>query len=415
MRIFTAVRHSVDPRFYYGGLWSGNFYPALQSLGHGVVESQVDLFPASKFMHIRGEFTREELEARSRLTEQIIEEVQRAHREKPLHLFLSYFYNSHFDPNGFREIARLGIPTVNFYCNSIYQFDLVSSISVAVDFAWHAERDAKAQYQAVGANPVWVQMGADPAVYRPSASLSRIAKACFVGQRYADRDRLMAALVKAGVPLAIYGSGWTHNGSKSPKGMGTEAEENEYLGRRISRPATFESYLQVLRQNVNGEGIIDGIAHSWRQKQYKRKTQQLSPLFAEFAHGAISFERMCRAFSEHAVTLNFSNVWADGRAGSKLIPHVRLRDFEAPMCRAFYLTGHSDEIAEFYELGKEIVTYSDPAELVDKTKYYLSHPYEADGIREAGYRRALRDHTWVERFKQLFSAIGFKNSVVVFT
>jgi spore maturation protein CgeB len=410
MRIFTAVRHSLDPKFYYGGLWSANFYPALQNLGHEVVESQVDLLPASKFLHIAGEFTPEELEARSRLTEQIIEEVQKAHREQPLSLFLSYFYNSHFDPSGFREIARLGIPTVNFYCNSIYQFDLVSDISAAVDFAWHAERDARARYLAVGANPVWVQMAADPAVYRPSVNTSRISKACFVGQRYADRDRLMAVLVKARVPLAIYGSGWIQNGSKSTNGAGAREEETEHLGRKILRPASLESYLQVFRQNLNGKGIVDGIFHTWRQKQYRRQTQQLSPLFANLAQGPISFERMCQAFSEHAVTLNFSNVWSDGRPGSELIPHVRLRDFEAPMCRACYLTGHSDEIGEFYEPGKEILTYRDSAELVDKSRYYLNHPDEAERIREAGYRRALRDHTWVERFKQLFAAIGFGNS-----
>ena len=57
MRIFTAVRHSIDPEFYYGGLWSGNFYSALEQLGHEIIESQVDLLPASRFMHIAGDFT----------------------------------------------------------------------------------------------------------------------------------------------------------------------------------------------------------------------------------------------------------------------------------------------------------------------------------------------------------------------
>ena len=41
MRIFTAVRHSNEPTYYYGGLWSWNFYPALREPGHGVVESEV--------------------------------------------------------------------------------------------------------------------------------------------------------------------------------------------------------------------------------------------------------------------------------------------------------------------------------------------------------------------------------------
>ena len=104
--------------------------------------------------------------------------------------------------------------------------------------------------------------------------------------------------------------------------------------------------------------------------------------------------------------LNFSNVWADGRPGASLIPHVRLRDFEAPMCRTCYLTGATDEIKEFYEIGAEIDTYADAKELVDKAKFYLTHPQKAEALREAGYSRALRDHTWKRRFEELFSKIG---------
>jgi len=76
------------------------------------------------------------------------------------------------------------------------------------------------------------------------------------------------------------------------------------------------------------------------------------------------------------------------------------------MCRTCYLTGYTDEIAEFYEIGKEIDTYSSPEELVDKAKFYIDHPNEAEKLREAGYQKALSDHTWECRFEQLFKEIG---------
>jgi len=88
---------------------------------------------------------------------------------------------------------------------------------------------------------------------------------------------------------------------------------------------------------------------------------------------------------------------------------VRLRDFEAPLCRSCYLTGYTEEIAEFYELGKEIDTYQSPEELVDKVKFYLNHPKEAENLREAAYQRAKRDHTWVNRFEELFEKIGLNS------
>src|SRR5213075_391678 len=113
MRIFCAVRHSNDPQFYYGGLWSGNFYPALRQLGHEIVESNVDLLPASRFLNIGSDFTPQETEVRAQLTQRIIDEVAAEHRQKPIDLFLSYFYNAHFDPSGFDALRKLGIPSVN--------------------------------------------------------------------------------------------------------------------------------------------------------------------------------------------------------------------------------------------------------------------------------------------------------------
>src|SRR5260221_9303267 len=173
MRVFCAVRHSNDPGLYYGGLWSSNFYPALRELGCEIVESQTDLFSTSRFMAIAGNFTRQELELRAQTTGRILDEVREAKRQGPVHLFLSYFYNAHFEPAGFDELRGLGIPSVNFYCNSVHQFALVSAIAAHADFSWHAERDARHSYIAVGANPVWVQMGADPNLYHPIEGVTR--------------------------------------------------------------------------------------------------------------------------------------------------------------------------------------------------------------------------------------------------
>jgi spore maturation protein CgeB len=70
------------------------------------------------------------------------------------------------------------------------------------------------------------------------------------------------------------------------------------------------------------------------------------------------------------------------------------------------LTGENDEIREFYEVGKEIDTYTTVDEFVDKTRFYLTHPTVAESLREAGYQRARRDHTWISRFGELFAKTG---------
>ncbi|PTX91100.1 glycosyltransferase [Opitutus sp. ER46] len=402
MRIFTAVRHSNDPRHFYGGLWSGLFHPALHALGHQLVESQTDLLPTSRFMEIAAGFTREELEARARTTQAVLDEVRDALRTGPIDLFLCYFYNAHFDPAGFAELRRLGIPSVNFYCNSIPQFDLVAAIAAQVDFSWHSERDARDRYLAVGGRPVWVQLAVNPPDQEPPVSRPRQPRACFVGQRYADRDRWIAGLLAAGVTVDTYGSGW---GDESPlPASPSPSSPGRYLGRPQLRAGSMRSYWHVVTDEITRTGLLRGAARLYRQWNYRRESQRISPLLRSCARGRADV--VAAVFADYEVVLNFSNVWSDGRPGSRLVPHVRLRDFEAPMARTCYLTGHSDEIAACYDVGREIETYRTPEELADKVRYYLSHPDQAERMREAGYRRARRDHTWGQRFPDLFRQIG---------
>jgi spore maturation protein CgeB len=358
-------------------------------------------------MHVASDFTRQELDVRARGTEQILKEVRTAHQHTPIDLFLSYFYNSHFDPAGFQELGKLGIPSANFFCNSIYQFELTRAIAATVDFAWHPERDARHSYLSVGASPVWVQMGADPNVYHPVEGLTRKPAACFIGQRYADRDRLLSRLVEARIPVDIYGAGWIQLPVEPSRSLGSR--DRFYLGRKQLCPGSGSSYARVFRKNIEKEGVVGGFRRTVRQWQYRRQTRSsLTRLHAQAKGRA---EDVAATLAEYEVCLNFSNVWADGRPGSKLISHVRLRDFEAPMCGTCYLTGHTNEIEEFYEIGKEIDTYSSAAELIDKTRFYLSNRDAAERIRSAGYARARRDHTWVRRFEELFGKIGLRARV----
>lgn len=354
-------------------------------------------------MHIGSRFTLQELEKRAETTERILDEVRAAHREGPIDLFLSYFYNAHFEPAGFDELRRLGIPSVNFYCNSVYQFSLVEEIAAKADYSWHPERDAASRYHSVGATPVRVQLGADPDLYHPFNGAKRKRAACFIGQRYADRDRWLAALDDAHVPFEIYGAGWK---SRAETGEIAAAGGEVYLGRKQYCPGSLGSYAHAIHENIAGDGLIGGVSRTAKQWQYRRGTQRVTAQIIAHAQGRA--DDIAKTVAQYEVCLNFSNVWADGRPGSPLIPHVRLRDFEAPMCRTCYLTGHTDEIGEFYEVGKEIDTYECQEELVDKTRFYLLHPDDAERLRAAAYGRARQDHTWKSRFEELFRKLGLE-------
>lgn len=399
MRIFVAIRHAAAPARYHSDLWSRNFYPALARLGHEIIESKVDLEPASDFMQIADDFTPEEREVRARITQAIVDEVRAAHARAPIDVFLSYFYNAHFDPAGFADIRALGIPTINFYCNSIYQFDLVSAVAPAVDFAWYAEMEAESAYRAIGANPVWVQMAADPELYPPHPDIARAADACFVGQRYADREALLGALHRAGVPFSLYGRGW---GGDDGARAAAAAVEPVRLGRAAPAPGSTGAYLAEVRRLLHHHGPAGAARRVFGRIGQRRLTVATRAMLAQHDRGYA--RDIAETFAAHAVVLNFSNVWSDGRPGSRLIPHVRLRDFEGPMSRSCYLTGYTPEIEHFYDVGREIDCYRSAEELVDKTRFYLGNEDAAERLREAGWQRARRDHRWDNRFEQLFAA-----------
>ncbi|HVO33201.1 MAG TPA: glycosyltransferase, partial [Elusimicrobiota bacterium] len=70
------------------------------------------------------------------------------------------------------------------------------------------------------------------------------------------------------------------------------------------------------------------------------------------------------------------------------------------------LTGQSDELPRYYDIGREIVCYRSVGDLIDKIRYFESHERERAAISEAGYQRTHREHTYVHRFTELFQRMG---------
>ncbi len=118
-------------------------------------------------------------------------------------------------------------------------------------------------------------------------------------------------------------------------------------------------------------------------------------------NGPLSTGEMVRTYSRSRVNLGFGGV-----AGHKDTYCLKGRDFEVPMSGGLYLTEAYEELERFFEVGKEIVTYSGAEDLVGKIRWLLSNPGEADAIRKAGRRRALSEHTWEMRFETVFRRIG---------
>ena len=78
-----------------------------------------------------------------------------------------------------------------------------------------------------------------------------------------------------------------------------------------------------------------------------------------------------------------------------------IRLFEATGMGALLITENSENIAEFFSPGIEIVTYRSTDELVQLIHYYMRHRWEAREIADRGQQRTLTDHNTHKRSEEL--------------
>ncbi len=319
-----------------------------------------------------------------RTNQRLLEAVRHA---APFDLFFGYFYSSVAYPETIEQIRKSGVPTVNFSCNNVHQFDLVREIAPRFDVCWVPEQAAQADFANVGARPVRIQLAANPRVYRP-LPVARAYDVTFVGQRYADRADLLSYLHANGVHVRAWGAGWqTHKRL-------TLAQVK--AGLALIEDERFDGVHRIVRDRLS----------RWRATNSVGDAEVEPHVDTSSFGGPRLLQRdLVRMFSQSRLSLGFATA-GESHKTEKRLTHLRLREFEAPMSGALYLTEHQPELAEYFEPGQEILTYFDKHDLLDKERYFLAHQEQAERIRRAGYLRAVREHTWQHRFQQLFATLG---------
>ncbi len=81
------------------------------------------------------------------------------------------------------------------------------------------------------------------------------------------------------------------------------------------------------------------------------------------------------------------------------------RTFELAAAGVFQLVDKRSLLAEAFEEGAEMVTFSNVRDLREKIDYYLSHPDERIAIAQRAQARALREHTYGHRVQKMLSVI----------
>jgi spore maturation protein CgeB len=376
VRIFQVIGGSSNAHVPGSRTWYLNLHQSLLEMGHEVVLFRTGGTHRHGVLHHRFD--------KHVFGEKMYSAFLEEHRRQPFQLFFSYLTDNLVDVEALDLIRSIGVPTCNFSCNNVHQFDLVDEVSPHFDYNLHAERDVADKFRAIGANPLWWPMASNPTYFKP-VDVPRTIDVSFVGAHYALRGEYIAHLLMHGIDVHSFGPVWTTGDLSARRAL---LKHYWFLARAIlaARPSTQYWSSAKLAE-------LDFRRH-------------LAAQYPDHLHAPISDDELIALYSRSRISLGFLDVFDQHDPTRGVARHVHLREFEAPMCRALYLTGYSEELAEMFEPGKEMLMYRDQHDMLDKVSYFLDHPKHSERIRDAGHRRALSDHTYRQRYEELFRAIG---------
>lgn len=118
-------------------------------------------------------------------------------------------------------------------------------------------------------------------------------------------------------------------------------------------------------------------------------------------NGFASDDEMIEIFNQSKIVLGFSTVGKNDD-----INILKGRDFEVPLTGSFYITGYHEELKEYFELGKDIETYTSKEDLLIKVKYYLKNEEEREVIAKNAYEKCINNYTAKESYEKVFGYLS---------
>lgn len=366
-RIFLAffqskVKHPI-PAYDF---WIYYIRNGLLQAGYEIVESSVDwawgLVPKAEESQLQWKETAWK------------EAIKTCRKENPS-LFLSYLYPEQIDASAITAIKAMGIPCVNFFCDNVRNFAIIPKEFHCFSMHWVPEFQAIAMYQKAGLKvlnapmPMWVK----PEYRSQISDHEEIDQISFIGSKDILRALLMKDAIEIGVPLRIMGAGW-EKGDKS-----SQATLNQFfLSKKL---------FNQLHQ-IRNEGIIPWLRKFSNRYMYSMPSDNY---FTDHVDPKPSFLEYVELTRRSKIVLGVnrypSNYYSHGSSNT----YSRLRDIEAPMLGACYLTEYVEGLEQWYELGKEIETYSTVEDLKEKSEKLLKDSALRNSLRRNGQQRALND------------------------
>lgn len=372
MNIFLAFfqANKQHPISAYS-FWEYYIKNGIEEAGHSWAEGTVDWAEGIVYSHDTIKLE----QWKSKTWDTVLKEIKKQHGLKPISVFLSYLYPHQIDKQAIIDIQSLGIPCVNFFCDNVREFKNAPLEFSVFDLNWVPEYKAIDMYKKAKYNfihlpmPMWVKPD-----YRNIASIENN-EISFIGSKDIQRTMLFEEIVNRNIDLKIYGAGWL------------KTEEEFHLTKKAKA-----NYLLTAKNQVNFI-LKFGLSAYYEKLSQSKAAIPLSLKLQTQLRGKITFEKYTEITKQSLITLGVNRYPSFAHPLKKPNTYSRLRDIEAPMLGACYLTEYTLGLENMYELGSEIETYKSTEEMISKIVELKNDVKKRSLLRVNGQKRSLNDHS----------------------
>lgn len=316
------------------------------------------------------------------------ERTIRSLKQNPVELFLSYLYPSQVDASAIRRIRDMGIPCVNFFCDNVREFKKIPDEFSVFDLNWVPEYKALAMYKRAALPCMHLPMPMWVAPEHRVVKDEKLDQATFIGSRDIQRLLLFRGILEKSslsIPLAIYGAEWL------PDLQGSVEDPVSRTGYSLMDKIAFQfSFLKE-----------EGLPAYFRKIQQRKLHPVISGKASESLKGKPDFEEYIRLTQESMLTIGVNRYPSFRFPIDKPDTYSRLRDIEAPMLGACYITEWTEGLDKMYEIGKEIEVYNSPDDFFKKTEQIILDKAKRKTMRDSGQKRALKEHSIINSINRI--------------
>ncbi|HOW67184.1 MAG TPA: glycosyltransferase [Candidatus Paceibacterota bacterium] len=368
--IFTVVPDVHAGIGHYQSLWQRHFYDGMAeavpqlTMPQGIDFSWIERDPLADREKVSHQ--------RAKASQQLWDQIRRVHSREGLDAVISYCFAGDLELDLVREVIRMGVPWINFFCDSTHRFLEIEALARVVSLNWFPEHAAIERYRAVGAACFCQPYAMNPRHLADAVSQECRIPVAFIGLPSANRITQLGWLLLGGIRIQIHGHGWQSD-------QGPFHNPHQPARRRLWRALGQPDFWEKVSRRL------------------------LWPLVKKHASGPLSDDEFPE-FLRHCGLILGMNQGRDEHG--RLASYLKFRDLEFPGMGCCYLTEYNQDVEGAFELDREVLAYRSLGEAKEKIRFYLRHPDSARAIGIAGRRKVLAQHTWSVRMAQMAEALG---------